>query len=82
MNVPFTNGFSPQPPSLSLKLDFTDQNIKQREDLMELSFEDFEMQRWSVPIDTFQIVDEKNGVICLVNTMFTQEDLSVALNGS
>ena len=49
---------------------------------MELNFEDFEMQRWSVPIDTFQIVDEKNGVICLVNTMFTQEDLSVALNGS
>ena len=46
---------------------------------MELNFEGLEMQRWNVPTDVVQIVDEKNGVICLVNIMFTQEDLSVAL---
>ena len=36
------------------------------------------MQKWNVPTDRVQIVDEKNGVICLV-IMFTQENLSVAL---
>ena len=32
----------------------------------------------NLPTDRLQIVDEKNGVICLV-IIFTQEDLSVAL---
>ena len=36
------------------------------------------MQKRNVPTDRVQMVDEKNGVICLV-IMFTQEDLLVAL---
>ena len=36
------------------------------------------MQKWNVATDRVKIVDEKDGVICLV-IMFTQEDLSVAL---
>ena len=42
---------------------------------MELNFEGLEMQRWNVPTGIIQI-DEKSGVICLVNTVFTQKDLS------
>ena len=65
--------------SLACKtVDFTDQNIEQRGDLMELNFEGLKMQKWNVPTDRIQIVDEKNEVICLV-IMFTKEDLSVAL---
>ena len=45
---------------------------------MELNFEGLKMQKWIVPTDRNQIVDEKSGIICLI-TMFTQEDLSVAL---
>ena len=45
---------------------------------MELNFEGLEMQKRNVPTDIIQIVDEKNGVVCLV-TKFIQEDLSVAL---
>ena len=45
---------------------------------MELNFEGLEIQKWNAPTDRVQIVDENNGVICLV-IMFTQEDLSVAL---
>ena len=45
---------------------------------MELNFEGLKMQKWIIPTDRGQIVDEKNGVIFLV-TMLTQEDLSVAL---
>ena len=36
------------------------------------------MQKWNVATDRVKIVDEKDGVICLV-IMFTREDLSVAL---
>ena len=36
------------------------------------------MQKRNVPTDIIQIVEEKNGVTFLV-TLFTQEDLSVAL---
>ena len=39
------------------------------------------MQKWNAPTDGVQIVDKKNGVVCLV-IMFTQEDLSVALKCS
>ena len=35
-------------------------------------------EKWNLPTDWLQIVDEKNGVVCLV-IMFAQEDLSVAL---
>ena len=45
---------------------------------MKLNFEGLEMEKWNVPTDIVQIVDEKNGVICLA-TMFSQEDPSVAL---
>ena len=36
------------------------------------------MQKWNVTTDRVKIVDEKDGVICLV-IMFTQEDLFVVL---
>ena len=62
-------------PSLACtSVDFTDKNIKQRGDLMDLNFVDFKMQKWNVPTERVQ----KMGVIDLV-VMFTQEDLSVAL---
>ena len=38
---------------------YIDQNIKERCDLMELHFEGVKMQKWIVPTDRFQIVDEK-----------------------
>ena len=44
---------------------------------MELNFV-LKCKKWNLPTDWVQIVDEKNGVVCLV-IMFTQEDLSVAL---
>ena len=47
-------------------------------DFMDLNFKGLKMQKWNVPKDRVQIVDEKNGVICLVIT-FTQEDRLVAL---
>ena len=41
-----------------VKLDFTDQNIRQRENLIELNFEGLEIQKRNVPTDIIQIVDE------------------------
>ena len=41
-----------------------------RGDPMILNFKDLEMQKWNIPMDRTQRVDEKNGVICLV-IMFT-----------
>ena len=38
----------------------------QRGDLKELHFEGLAMQKWNIPTDRAQRVDEKNGVICLV----------------
>ena len=35
----------------------------------ELNFDGLKMQKWNIPMDRAQRVDEKNGVICLV--MFT-----------
>ena len=35
----------------------------------ELNFDGLKMQKWNIPMDRTQRVDEKNGVICLV--MFT-----------
>ena len=37
---------------------------------MELNFEDLEMQKWNIPTDEAQRVDEKNSAISLV-IMFT-----------
>ena len=45
---------------------------------MELNFYSLKIQEWDAPTDRVQIVNEENGIICLV-IMFTQEDLSVAL---
>ena len=38
----------------------------QSRDPMELNFEGLETQKWNVPTDWAQKVDEKTGVICLV----------------
>ena len=46
---------------------------------MELNFEDLEMQKKKFPNRYNSNSREKNGVICLI-TLFTQDDLSVALN--
>ena len=35
------------------------------EDYMELNLVGFEMQKWNIPMDRSQRVDEKNGVVCL-----------------
>ena len=37
---------------------------------MEFNFEGHEMQKWNIPTDRAQKVDQKNGIICLV-IMFT-----------
>ena len=37
---------------------------------MEVNFEDLDMQKWNIPTDRAQKVDDKNGVICLL-IMFT-----------
>ena len=37
---------------------------------MELNFDGLEMQKWNIPMDIVQSVDEKNGVIWLF-IMFT-----------
>ena len=42
---------------------------------MEMNFEGLKMRKWNVPADRVPIVDEKNGVICLV-IIFTEEGLS------
>ena len=45
---------------------FTDQDLMQRGHPLELNFEGPQMQKWNVPTDRAQEVDEKNGVACLV----------------
>ena len=45
---------------------------------MEMNFEGLKMRKWKVPADRAPIVDEKNGVICLV-IIFTEEGLSVVI---
>ena len=47
-----------------------DQNLMQREDVMVLNFEGFEIQKWNKPTNRAPSADEKNGVICL-DIMFT-----------
>ena len=45
---------------------FTDQNIMQKGDPIEVNFEGFGMQKRNIPTDRAQRVDEKNLIICLV----------------
>ena len=58
---------------------FTDQNIKQKGDLIELNFESLEIQKWNVQRYRVQKVDEKDRVICLV-IIFTQKISQLHLN--
>ena len=41
-------------------------------DPMKLNFEGLEMQKWNIPTDRTQGVDEKNRIICLVNHVYYQ----------
>ena len=47
-------------------------------DLMKLNFEGLQMEKWNIPTGIVQILDEKMRSFIKL-TMFTQEDLSVAL---
>ena len=58
---------------------FIDQHITQRGTSMELNFEGFEMQKWNIPADRAQRVDEKNGIMCLV-IMFTPSSIVIKMS--
>ena len=45
---------------------------------LEQNFEGLEIQKWNIPNDTAQRVDEKNGVICLV-IMFTPKSMVIKM---
>ena len=51
---------------------FRNHNVMQKGDPMELNFESLEMQKWNIPTDRAQKVDEKNGVIYLVAMFATR----------
>ena len=51
----------------------------QRRDPMELNSEGLEMQKWNIPTDIIQRVDEKDGVICLV-IIFTPRVIVIVRN--
>ena len=51
----------------------------QKGDPMELNFEGLEMQKWNIPTDRAQRVDEKNGVICLV-IMYTPDVMVIKMS--
>ena len=46
---------------------------------MELNFEGLEMQKWNIPMARAQIVDGKNGAICLV-IMFTPQVMVIKMS--
>ena len=48
-----------------LNVYFTDQNLMQKVWLVNV-YQDLQMQKWNIPMDRAQRVDERNGVICLV----------------
>ena len=48
-----------------LNVYFTDQNLMQKVWLVNV-YHDLQMQKWYIPMDRAQRVDERNGVICLV----------------
>ena len=50
-----------------------------REECMELNFKGYEMQKWNIPTDGAQRVDEKNGVLCL-DVMFTPRVMVVKMS--
>ena len=58
---------------------FTDQNITQRGNPMELNSESLEMQKQHKTMVGAQRVDEKNGVICLV-IMFTARVMTIKMS--
>ena len=62
-----------------LNMYFTCQNIMQREDFMELNFEVFEMQKWNIPTDRAQRINEKNKVICIF-IMFTSRVMVIKIS--
>ena len=53
------------------KYDFTDQNVMQSRDPMELNFEGLQMLNRNIPTNRSQRVDEKNRVICIVIIILT-----------
>ena len=56
-------------PSLACKCVFYRSEHNAKGGSYEMSFDGLKMQKWKIPIDRAQRVDERNGVICLV--MFT-----------
>ena len=46
---------------------------------MELKFESIEMQKWNIPMDRAQRVDEKNGLLCKF-IMFAPEVMVVKIS--
>ena len=46
---------------------------------MELTFESLQMQKWNIPTDRVQRVDEKNVIICLV-IMFTPGVMAIKMS--
>ena len=51
----------------------------QTRDLMKPNFEGLEMQKWNIPKDRAQRVDEKKKVICLVN-MFSRRVIVIRMS--
>ena len=52
--------------SLACKFVFYRPEQNAKDDPMELNFKVLEMQKWNVPTDRAQRVDEKNGIVCLI----------------
>ena len=69
--------------SFACKYVFYRQEHNANENPMELNFEVLEMQKWNIPTDRTQRVDEKNGVVCLI-IMFTHRVMVIKMskNGS
>ena len=53
-------------------------NVK-REDCMELNFKGLEIQKWNIPTERAQRLDEKNVALCLV-VMFTPRVMVVKMS--
>ena len=58
--------------SLACKFVFYRPEQNAKGDLMELNFKVLEMQKWNIPTDRAQRVDEKNGVVCLIIMLFPE----------
>ena len=55
--------------SLACKCVFCRPEQNAKGDPMELNFEDLELQKWNIPMDRAQRVDEKNVIICHLTPM-------------